>query len=1308
MNWVRYWIRTKNEFILDSNGYLLDPNKNSYYYKESAIATLEDIIEQCGTCTILLGEAGIGKSNELNKLKELADNKLFNTFYYNFEIYKDIYTFTKELSNKINNKNNERISLILIDSFEESMDKYDAEVFKVLIEIFNMDNKGNIKLVLSSRTSYWLKYYEDQLIQIIDNNISKYYLTPLTKENVDDYIYECLNKIEADSLIERINSYRLHSFSRVPINLKLLMGISNDDNEITREKIFRVGCERLCKELNNNRIQFSKRNLNVARKVQVAEWIAFVTMLGCKNTIFINTDFNSEVYGVYIREELVNEDINENEIMEVLNTSLFIAVSEDSYRWSHMSFAEFLCANYIMKNFNEDQINKLIFHPEVKNRVITKLKEVAAWLIQIKPMTDFVTKIIQNDYEVIFLSNLRDYSEDIKKLFILQLMKICTKDENVRIKFLDKAVFKSCMFDGLEEWLNKKLDLLDYFYDNFGNKEIADYTIKQLYEVKNRIENGEILYISDYIINILIEVGIQCEFKSIVDRSLRYIISYYNIEEDIFNSYFKNVDKKDLNELFQKFSGKTYKTDYCVKRLNSKFIVNLILNPGDKKGSYQILDLLNDYCKEIEENDFYKVEYVLKNMTIDELCDWAKPKINRKENKLINLIIDIIFEKKVEFNEKIISFINSIIDNCNEVISETSLKKWISNENNLDILKSKIDKNKLDKFVLTVNNIKSKNETPLNKKVFKKIEQKEIDKICSNIIDGNIEFWNYLVESLLNNNNYDKFLYMMLTTACYPRLDAIQAINWENIKNKDLILNAAIKYFNDYILKDSDETIHHCSVEHDILINILLEECPEFFSDLNEKQLENWIYDIIKFDPINEDLVKILYRKIPQKLLEITTTNIDDKERGCGLIESDLKVLKFVWNEEISKYINRYLGSDSINVYKKSRVFKFLYEINDMTAIEFANKTLEKVNESNLQLQLSLLSTYFSKGHINAFEIFKKLSSEKKGFTAKFIKVLKDENIYFDFLRKYSVEEISFLYIRINYDREEFISEYVREKAINGFKKDFDYFFSAEYEFDRIKKNVLYWLSYSEDVKSLKKLYELYSQFPEDKVVKEIWGSKSDKYLDISWQGTNVYELKKAIASTKDPIINATTKSTSDYSYDDLLEALIFSSLSLQEYPLFRNASENQRNSYISNILEAKGFYNKDQTLRGDSYIGKKPGELDILVVSKSGIPFSVIEALNLDSLKTDYINLHLSKIFRYDSNGLKCNFIIIYSKAKDFCAFWDKYVKYVSDYVYPFEIKEFNIVNKYHYANLRIGLAKHIRNGMEMILYHICINMRI
>lgn len=211
------------------------------------------------------------------------------------------------------------------------------------------------------------------------------------------------------------------------------------------------------------------------------------------------------------------------------------------------------------------------------------------------------------------------------------------------------------------------------------------------------------------------------------------------------------------------------------------------------------------------------------------------------------------------------------------------------------------------------------------------------------------------------------------------------------------------------------------------------------------------------------------------------------------------------------------------------------------------------------------------------------------------------------------------------------------------------------------------------------------------------------EYGNISIDGKNIF-----VIMLKNSDKSLSLDFTKDFdSQDAFIKNLVRACLNLQARKHYSNSSEDERNDYIGDILWAIGYTVKDQTRRGSSLAGKDAGEIDIFV-SKDGLPFTVVEAMNLDSVNTSYINKHLDKMFSYDGAGNKFNVCLSYVKVADFASFWERYSVHVSNYDYlaPILSAVTSIDDEYGYSELRIMKTIHNRSGRTVNLYHICVRI--
>jgi hypothetical protein len=177
----------------------------------------------------------------------------------------------------------------------------------------------------------------------------------------------------------------------------------------------------------------------------------------------------------------------------------------------------------------------------------------------------------------------------------------------------------------------------------------------------------------------------------------------------------------------------------------------------------------------------------------------------------------------------------------------------------------------------------------------------------------------------------------------------------------------------------------------------------------------------------------------------------------------------------------------------------------------------------------------------------------------------------------------------------------------------------------------------------------------------------------------------------------------------NLFENLITVTSQLQGINKTLQTDENSRNTVVANLLRARGFRALDQTLHGSSASGLKLGELDIKIEDETGRAVSIIEALNLDSLKTTEIDPHVFKVFNnYNPSGLKENYILVYSSAKDFpglCGKYHDHLKQIDYKPYPL-VKDGIDEIETGFDKITAFRARHQCNKGETVLYHLLVEM--
>jgi hypothetical protein len=270
-------------------------------------------------------------------------------------------------------------------------------------------------------------------------------------------------------------------------------------------------------------------------------------------------------------------------------------------------------------------------------------------------------------------------------------------------------------------------------------------------------------------------------------------------------------------------------------------------------------------------------------------------------------------------------------------------------------------------------------------------------------------------------------------------------------------------------------------------------------------------------------------------------------------------------------------------------------------------------------------------------------------------------------------------------------------------------FFALSFKSDlaRLDKRIAELTPSSYEYQFLTELKEI----AEDSNKKKIESTSLEERFQGYFPTRSKANISEVVSRIKDPdnpheILNA---------YDELslptglqlLDNIVSACVRLQGNRIYRGTfSEDDRNTYIADLLESSGYYVKDQTRWSISYEGKSAGEIDIFIRDKFGVPLSIVEALNLDSLKKDYTAMHLDKIFNYDTSGLKSNFILIYSNAKGFSKLWNKYQDFIKNHPFQYKLISFVEIRTYGYADILAGKSVHNRNGKKVDLYHVTVNL--
>jgi len=198
-------------------------------------------------------------------------------------------------------------------------------------------------------------------------------------------------------------------------------------------------------------------------------------------------------------------------------------------------------------------------------------------------------------------------------------------------------------------------------------------------------------------------------------------------------------------------------------------------------------------------------------------------------------------------------------------------------------------------------------------------------------------------------------------------------------------------------------------------------------------------------------------------------------------------------------------------------------------------------------------------------------------------------------------------------------------------------------------------------------------------------------------------QLTKAIENHKEVILKDDTHS--------FLGDLIFACKILQGNVSYYSAEENTRNDYIRDLLEFKGYIERDQSRHGRSGTGKKSGEVDLIICNTSVQDKIIVEGLNLgnnESHNSKQIIEHYKKLLeRYDTNGNRFNVLLSYVTSADFPNAVLNYKHLIEDTDVEYPAGSVKVEPLDESSTISVLKSIHNRNLKEFYTYHVLVQIQ-
>ncbi|MGN4781086.1 NACHT domain-containing protein [Bacillus cereus] len=932
-SWNRYWYEREEKVIFDHDGFIVNPKDN----KEQKLVTFKSISYK--TCLILLGGPGIGKSNTIEmeycKLKqELVRNanKIDKVEFVDLSKISTREDLKEELlENPFFDEwiNGNGHLYLFLDSFDESFIKYES-LTNMLIKKFREHKSKLYRLTLRIASRIILEVFEleKELKKLWgEDSCGIYQLAPLCKEDIIKALEE--NNISTKDFIKEIKNKNLVSFTGTPVTLQMLIGYYHTGYGVlpnSRIDIYKQGCRGLVSEVNPSRKtkQSQAGRLSEIECLNLISIIATITLF-CNKSI-VNT---SGILGVINKSEIGYVDIEtimklerESDVEEALRTALFVARGTNKYGWAHLTYAEFLAANFINEHLNNDQIMNLLIHPnDSEEKIIPQLHATAAWIAGMNPVV--FEEILERDYNVLFLVDFTDINGIQKERFIDKFLNSLNKRDN-RNFYANYQIYSSL------NHINLKQQLRDFIL-NTTNDEIA--------------------------VVIAMEIAIQCN----IDFKQEYLDLALNrsgeIQEKAILSYLKYASNTELVCLKPLITNGVYLRDSVLEHILDLFKKNNLIETEE----FMTALLKFKINQTPDEERLLRLVNNFKTIDFKIALKWGKDKLNLYSSRTFTYVIDLLiylilkrFDNETIIESLIEEILYSRYESGKPIISKDPLyilkdgldkKKKITIyllelEHKLEIpymelvanqlftvndlswlmsirarKNSVLSWNSIDRLIEKLNKQikenRKKEETLLKDEVLVRKEVAAIDLSIDNAVDSWIRFCN---QPLLNEFNINFLI--------DPRKRIRLLLINENVKQK--LIKAALNYLLTYQLdKESFYEMIHFTKDVEagkLAFEILYEAQQDILITLPETVWEKWA-PIIIYSPYsspfgekwNHDILKLAIKINKSIILNGFMDMLDKRDVIRNLITDFCYIY---WCDKLAESILERVESDKTDINK--------------------------------------------------------------------------------------------------------------------------------------------------------------------------------------------------------------------------------------------------------------------------------------------------------------------------------------------------------------------------------------------------------
>jgi hypothetical protein len=438
--WKRFWFPRDAIIKLQDGGYLYRPDTE---WADRVFGINGILLRDLSSipCLILLGEPGMGKSEELRQQQAYTCDHLsqevlwvdLNAYQEQNMLYRALFddtTFQEWLGGT------HHLHLFL-DSFDEGLQSIPTLARFLSAEVVRYrDSLSRLSLRIACRAAEWPKTLENRLKELWrSENVQVFRLAPLRREDVRNAAF--VHGLDGDLFLDEVDRKAAVPLANRPITLRFLLNSYSEQETFpsTRQALYEAGCRILCQEMNSSRRDSGFTGSFTARqRLAAAARLAYLMIFTNHHIVWNGAEFGDapgeslQLYKCSGGTEHADGSalpVSENLLNETLSTSLFFSRGANQREWAHRTYAEFLAAYYLSTHqIPLLQVMMLLLHAdESEHRLVPQLHDTAAWLATMQPAV--FRAIMDIDPEVLLQSDIatasaQDRAHLVEALLTLQ------------------------------------------------------------------------------------------------------------------------------------------------------------------------------------------------------------------------------------------------------------------------------------------------------------------------------------------------------------------------------------------------------------------------------------------------------------------------------------------------------------------------------------------------------------------------------------------------------------------------------------------------------------------------------------------------------------------------------------------------------------------------------------------------------------------------------------------------------------------------------------------------------------------------